>query len=195
MVIFNYNYGISEAIKKSEIKKESIVVYDEFGSFVIKFSNLIYEIDGKEVRVPIFRGTMGDVTYNDFLNYCYEKKLLEEGLEETGFIVETKRGELKKTFHEFLNFYKSNILKNADIKKPTKLNLFEEGVLDVYYDFKINGIPMVLQIRISTTADFDDTDPVKSVFDIDKINEKMNTPVPFFKYNIWQNRTTQKMRP
>ena len=141
IIILNCNTtAISETGRQSIVNKESIQQYDErkgafMGAFIIKFTNLIYEVNGKNVKIPIFRGNMGDATYKEFHEYCYKNNLLKaRGYIESGFIVESEKGKLTNTFHEFLNFYKNNILKDCDIKTPTYFrvsgNLQHEPVLN-----------------------------------------------------------------
>jgi len=135
----NYKNAICENNTVNSIKDGSVVLFSEY-EFIIKFSNLIYEKDGKEMRIPIFQGTMGDVSYKDFLKYCVDKKYLEPNVAETNFIIKAQKGKLTKTFHEFLYFYKGSILKNVDISKPNKIKV-DGGALDMYYDVVSNGVP------------------------------------------------------
>jgi hypothetical protein len=179
---------MSETTAKSNIKPGSVTKYGEFQRYIIKFSNLIYERDNKEIKIPVFQGTMGDVKYNDFLQYCEDNNILKKGSQESGFIIVTKRGELKKKFHEFLRFYKGNVLKDSDIDRPSKMYVYD-GVLEIEYDFLVNSVPMALKITIYTTEDFD-TDSIKSVFDINNIDENMKTPEPYFMFTFRPRRTT-----
>lgn len=188
IILLSCNYTMSETAAKSNIKPGSVTKYGEFDLFIIKFSNLIYERSNKEIRIPVFQGTMGDVKYNDFLKYCEDNNLLDKGFQESGFIIVTKRGELKKKFHEFLRFYKGNVLKDFNIDRPSKIYVYE-GVLDIEYEFTVDGVPIDLEIRIYTTEDFD-TDSIKSVFDINNIDENMKTPEPYFKFTFRPRRTT-----
>ena len=193
MIMFiNCMNGISETIQKNKIKNAVIEYIKSSNLFVIKFSNLIYEVKGEDVKVPIpiFRGNMGDITYEEFSKYCVDNKLMEDGYRESGFIVEAKKGQLKKTFHEFLRFYQNNLFKDAgiDVNKPTEISEIYPEILYIYYDFKVKGIPMVIKITIYTT-DTVDTDKIKSVFDIDNIKEDFKTTQTFFYFEIFQNQT------
>ncbi|NLV67962.1 MAG: hypothetical protein GXY14_09855 [Spirochaetes bacterium] len=192
-LIFNCkpNSASSDAVTIGKFNNETVKKFDEYSSFIIKFSNLIYEKDGKTVKIPIFQGNKGDVTYKEFRNYCLEKNLLKEGFRESGFIIETKRGELKKKFHEFLKFYKGNILKDSNIDKPDKM-VISDGVLDIYYDFEAEGIPFVIQITIYTVEDYFDTKSLKSIFDVN-IDENMKTPTPYFTFAIRMGTTSNKI--
>ena len=194
MILFlncNQNSASSESVTIGKFNNDTVQKFDEYSSFVIKFSNLIYEKDGKTVKIPIFQGNMGDATYKEFRRYCLDNNLLKEGFRESGFIIQTKRGELKKTFHEFLKFYKSNILKDSNIDKPDKM-VISDGAFDIYYDFEVEGIPFVLQITICTVENRFDTKSLKSVFDVN-INENMKTPTPYFTYAIRMGTTSKQI--
>ena len=192
IVLLTCSYSVSETISKDKIKDAVIEYRKSSNLFVIKFSNLIYKIDGKEVKIPIFRGNMGDLDYDDFLNYCYDNKLMKKEFCESGFIIEAKKGEVKKTFHEFLRYYQNNLFKDAgiDVNKPSKISDVEPGILYIYYDFKIKGIPMVIAITVYITGDVD-TGKIKSVFDIDNIKEDFKTISPYFYFEIYQNITSK----
>ena len=158
-----------ELIKPEKITVNHVEPYKYTRTFIIRFSNIIYHEAGREIKIPIFQGKYEDVLYKDFRDYCFDKKLLEYKVRETGFMIKTKKGETRKTFHDFLTFYKSNILRNVDIEKPTMMSL---GSTDwvIKYDFTVNGIPCYMQIEL-TPRDEDlnkaQKDMImKSVFDI-----------------------------
>lgn len=191
IIILNLNYknAVCENNKVNSIIDGSVVLFSEY-EFIIKFSNLIYEKDGKEMRIPIFQGTMGDVSYKDFRKYCVDKKYLEPNVAETDFIIKAQKGKLTKTFHEFLYFYKGNILKNVDISKPNSIKV-DGGALDIYYDFAINGVPFTLQVGISTDKkEINDVDSIKSILDVN-LDENMATPI--FTYRFWKNKTSNDL--
>ena len=178
IILLNCSHGVSETISKDKIK-DAVILFDEYGSFIIKFSNLIYNSSGKEVKIPIFRGTMGDITYKEFRQYCRDNKLLKEGYREAGFIIDTKEGEVKKTFHEFLRFYQSNLFKDVgvDVNKPSEISDANPGAIEISYKFKAKGTPMVMKITIYIT-DPVDTSKIKSVFDIYNIDETKTNSLP-----------------
>jgi len=186
MCLILINFKIKDAV--IEYKKSSNL-------FIIKFSNLIYEVKGEDVKVPIpiFRGSMGDITYKEFRKYCYDNKLMGDGYRESGFVIETKKGEVKKTFHEFLRFYQSNLFKDVgiDVNRPIEISNIEPGILNIHYDFKVKGVPMVIKITIYTTDTTGSViiDKKKSVFDIDIIDEDFGTTPPHFYFGIYQNQT------
>jgi len=169
------------------IKDGAVQEFSKY-EFIIKFSNLIYEQDGKNLKIPIFKGSMGDVSYKDFRKYCVDKKYLEPDVAETSLIIKADKGKLTKLFREFLMFYKGNILKDTDINMPAKI-LVDGGVLELYYDFKVNEVPFVLQISISTGQEDVNTSLIKSIFDVN-LNENMKTPI--FHYRFWKNYTSDE---
>ena len=188
MIMFiNCIHGVAEPISKDKIKN-AVIKFDKYDSFIIKFSNLIYEVKGEDVKVPIpiFRGNMGDITYKEFRKYCVDNKLMEDGYRESGFIIDAKKGEVKKTFHEFLRFYQKNLFKDVgiDVNRPSEISNIEPGILNIHYDFKVKGVPMLIKITIYITSDIE-TDKIKSVFDIDNIDEDFKTTPPHFYFEIY----------
>lgn len=177
---------------ESVIKEGAIEKYQNTHMFIINYSNMIYKIEDKNVVIPIFHGYMGDITYQDFRDYCSEKKFLDKGYRESGFIIQCKRGEIKKTFHEFLKFYKGNILKDVDIEHPAFMEVFEKRLF-IRYECKVEDIKILIEITICVTEDFD-TSKIKSVFDIDCINENFGNGKfsPYFIFEISVIKTRSK---
>jgi len=141
-------------INKNEITKRMVEMAGGMwnNAFIIQFSNIIYEEDSKKIKMPIFHGTSGDVLYKDFREYCLINKYLEPRVKESGFVIKCKNGEVKKTFHEFLKFYKSNILKDVNIESRSNFNS-EEDVWTIFFKFKVDGIPCVMTILIDASKD------------------------------------------
>jgi hypothetical protein len=111
--------------------------------YIIRFSNLIYEEQGKIFAVPIFQGNMGDVLSIDFKNYCRAEGILPEGYAESGFMVSCRKGEVEKTFREFLEFYKSKgIIGEPDLIEAN------EGYAMIYYNFVMEGVPCYMVVRL-----------------------------------------------
>ena len=186
IILLNCSHGVSETISNDKIK-DAVIKFGRY-SLIIKFSNLIYEGGGKEVKIPIFRGNMGDITYRELRKYCSDNKLLKEGYRETGFIIVTKEGEVKKTFHEFLRFYQNNLFKDIgiDVNKPSEISGANSGVIEIYYDFKIKDIPFVIKIQLFIIEEYANTSEIKSVFDIDGLDEtKGEFLPPYFKFEIY----------
>lgn len=180
--------AVCENNQQNNIKDGAVVLFSEY-QFIIKLSNLIYEKNGKELKIPIFQGNMGDATYIEFLNYCYKNNILDKEYAENSFIIKSEKGKLTKTFRNFLMFYKKNILSNTDITKPGKI-VYDGGALELYYDFQIDGIPFVLQVNISTDKNEIDPDSIGSILDVN-LDENMKTPM--FTYKFWKNKTSKKI--
>ena len=82
---------------------------------------------------------------------------------------------LKKTFHEFLAFYKSNILKDIDLKDSKAIELSSDDWF-ITYDFIMDGVPCYLEIRLRAREEDQKSTPVyKTVYDIIP-NENMKDP-------------------
>ncbi len=145
---------IAETVNK--ITEKEVEQYKNEKLFIIRYSNIIYEKNGKNIKIPIFQGNHGDVLYKDFYDYCIQKKYFPIKKEykyiESGFIIKAKKGELRKTFHKFLDFYKSNILKDIDINKPAKMDCDGyEWWID--YDFIVDDVPCYIRIRIDSSEE------------------------------------------
>lgn len=180
--------GKTMIIGKEQITSKEVEVAEGgwFNSFIIHFSNLIYEVNDKKIKIPIFQGTAGDVLYKDFKAYCLKEKYLEFNVRESGFIVKCKKGEVKKTFIEFLNFYRSNILKDVDFSNKSNFDADESGWI-IFFKFKVNGIPCVMEIEIEA-ADRIDRNKINSVYDI-MVNENMEYPSFAYSFDINSEET------
>ena len=110
-----------------------------YSVFTIRFSNIIYESgSGKLIKVPIFRGTMGDVLYDDFLKYCETKRLLK-GHTEAAFEVKFKKGEYNKVLNEFWEFYGRHLSINfKDV--PAEMFPYSEREQVNVYTFTLDGV-------------------------------------------------------
>ena len=174
---------------KSDYQKNEAVSKISSSSFIIRYTNLIYEHEGKELKIPIFEGNMGDVKYKEFRMFCVDKKYLKPNVAESAFIIQADKVNLTQTFRKFLKFYKGNILKNTDINKPAKI-IIDGGALELYYDFIVDDVPFVLYVKINTDkGNIDNSDSIKSILDLN-LNE--NVPKPMFKYRFWKNYTSKE---
>ena len=133
-------------IKENEITNEMIAPYRFESIFYVNFSNIIYKGQNNDIKIPIFKGINGDVYYDDIIKYCIKKKYIKEK-QWLVYIIKCNKGEVRKTFHEFLKFYKSNILKNVNIEKPSVMDLSATD-WTIKYDFTVNGIPCYLEIQL-----------------------------------------------
>ena len=139
-------------VKSENIKNITSKGVEQFNNdklFIIRYSNIIYKNNGKTIKIPIYQGTHGDVLYDDFIDYCLKMNYLKPNYMETGFIIKAKKGELRKTFHGFLDFYKGNILKGI-MDKPTRM-LCDGYEWFIFYDFVIEGLPCYMMIRFDTS--------------------------------------------
>jgi len=175
----NSSESADKLLRADEISNQHIEEYN-FGVFVVKFSNIIFEKNGKDIKIPIFQGKYGNAKNEDVINYCIKQKYINEKIW-LGYAIKCKRGEVKKTFHEFLDFYKSNILKDVDLKNPNAFYL-SSGEWNILYDFNIDGIPCFLEIIFDERADDQKSKPVyKTVYDI---NPEENLKDPSFLYRF-----------
>jgi len=168
---------------------ESVGGNDSF-IYVIRFSNLIYNTfrtAKKQIKIPIFQGTLGNVEYNDFKSYCRGKNMLASNTAESGFVILTKRGELKKTLLEFIKFYEGNILKGYEKQVWINTSGDEPQYFEwiISYEFKVDNIPCLMVIFVSADEKdfYKPRDTFKSVEDI-HLNENMETPSFIYQLNI-----------
>jgi hypothetical protein len=176
--------------KINEIPDNAIERIDNAHVYVIKFSNLIYDTyrtAKKQIKIPIFQGYLDDVKYDDFLTYCEEKKLLKSGYAESGFVILTKKGELKKTLLEFIKYHEGNILKGYEKSVVMHTSGDEPKYLEwvIIYEFKVENIPCYMVIYVSADEK-DFSAPSKSFKSIEDIHpdEKMETPSFLYQFNI-----------
>ena len=128
-----------DMMEYEKISSEYFEKDKDFYIFTMKFSNIIYETsEGKIVKVPIFRGTMGDVLYDDFLKYCTTKKIME-GCIESAFDVKFKKGEYNKVLDEFKKFYGRRLSINFK-EMPTEMSPYSEEEQLNTYAFTLDGV-------------------------------------------------------
>lgn len=168
------NEAADKLISADEINSKYIEQY-RFSIFIMRFSNIIFEEKGKNIKIPIFQGKYGDVANKDIIEYCIKNKYIDEDIWLHN-IVKCKKGEIKKTFHEFLAFYKSNILKDVNLNDPKAIELSSDDWF-ITYDFIIDGVPCYLEIRfLAKDEDLQSNNPVyKSVYEITP-NENIKDP-------------------
>jgi len=188
----NKNKNKSFNISEKEVQKVD-------GFFLINnYSDVVYDVNGTMIKIPIFKGKYGEVAYKQLLDYSHENDILVKDANESGYIVKTKNGELKKTLHEFLKFYKSSILSKVDIDKPTKLDLFgdEEKYCDweLYYDFESDGIPFVLKIVVKASKeDFENRANRNKISSVFQLNPDEMMSEPFFYYKFFHSYKTKDL--
>ena len=167
--------------KLNEIPENSVERLNNAFVYEIKFSNMIYVVDGKELFFPIYKGTIGTVYYEDFLNYCYKNNILEKGYKESEFFIRAKKGEVKKTFMGFIEFYQNKF--GSSFKKFDRI--FIEGgspeflIGTVLYKFKFNNVPCSMSISFKIDEnDWDVTDNYKELNDIN-FDEKSDSYITY----------------
>ena len=139
-----------DLIEYDKIGPEYFDQYEDDYLFKIRFSNLIYKSGDGLTKIPIFRGTMGDVLYADFKEYCHAKGLINRGDAVSGFYIEFEKGEYNKVLKEFKDFYGSRLSINFK-EKPAKI-LFESAVEEWHtYVFTLDGIDWELSYYYYTT--------------------------------------------
>lgn len=167
--------------KIQPIEDKYINFYGEAGLLGIAYTNIIYKTsNGKTLILPIFNGNKGSIEYEDLRQYCIKKGKLESIEKRLRPIsVKCKKNYIKKTFYEFLNFYKSNLFKNIDIEHPTDFGQ-NNYTWFIYYDFLIDSVPCFMRIQIRGTEEL--SKHYKSVYEI-QIDENQDS----FIYHIAVN--------
>ena len=141
---------LKELRAKAKILFPDIIEYDQISPkyfeqdgdryiFTMKFSNIVYESDGKMIKMPIFRGTMGDVLHRDFLKYCVTKGLMAERCRESAFQIKFKKGGYTKVLDEFKKFYGSRLSINFK-EMPTWISAYSEQEQISTYAFVLDGV-------------------------------------------------------
>ena len=128
-----------DIIEYDQISPKHFEQYGTYYVFTMKFSNIIYESGGKIIKVPIFRGTMGNVLYDDFLKYCVTKGLMREGYAESAFQIKFKKGEYTKVLDEFKKFYGHHLSINFK-DMPTWISAYSEQEQISTYAFILDGV-------------------------------------------------------
>ena len=183
LVTISIVMSCTDSVKSETAKNITSKEVEQFNDdklFIIRYSNIIYEKNGKTIKIPIYQGTYGDVLYKDFRDYCLKMNYLEPNVKESGFIIKSKKGELRKTLHRFLDFYKGNILKGI-IDKPTSM-LCDGYEWFIDYDFVMEGIPCYMTIRLDTSEiDNENYRKYKTPYEI---ITNVDIENPYFRYSI-----------
>lgn len=176
------------------VAMEQKVIHHHGSSFLLKSKNLIYDNKEQKIILPVFKGENGDLNYNEFLNYYQLKRILRSNQMENSFVIPCKQNQVKKTFQEFLKFYKGNILKDIDISVP--VNMVIDGSMWIMdYNFTVNGVPCSMTIEI--VSDDSDTFPVdkwlkyKTVYQITPYEKNKD---PYFSYSISIGSHVEKIK-
>lgn len=145
----NQNDKDQKIVGINKIVPEFINFEGEAGLLDIKYSDIVYTTkNDQKIIQPVFRGDKGSIRYEDIREYSQKMGRLEKNqLYITPIVVKCNKNQVKKTFHEFLTFYKTNLLKDIDIEHPTDFGL-ENATWVITYDFSYNNIPCYMQIQI-----------------------------------------------
>jgi hypothetical protein len=167
--------------KLNEIPKNSVERLNDAYVYKIEFSNIIYVVNGKKLFFPIYQGKLGSVYHEDFLNYCVKNDILEKGARESEFFINVKKGEVKKTFMSFIEFYQNKF--GSNFKKFERIYIqgdspdFFYGT--VVYKFKLDNVPCSLSISFGIDEnDWDVADNYEELKDIN-FNEKSDTYITY----------------
>ena len=115
------------------------------GIYIIRYSNVITTIEGKQIKVPIYGGIYEDITYEDLEKQQSNKKLALFG----NLNINVKNGEVKKTFFNILAFYKKTFFKNIDTNRPSVIGNEGGESLFIWYDFDYEGMPCSMMITVA----------------------------------------------
>jgi len=114
------------------------------GGHIIRYSNVIMNVNGKKIKVPIYGGIYEDITYEDLEKQQKYKNNYLLG----GVTVYTKNGKVKETFYDLLNFYKKSFFKNIDANKPSVIGNEGSSWYLIWYDFEYEGLPCSMMISV-----------------------------------------------
>lgn len=162
--------GNIDIYKFNEIPSNSVKQINNIHLYEINFSNLVYEVNDKKVVIPIFNGELKGAYYQDFLNYCYRNSILRKGARESGFAISSRKGEMKKTLLNFIDFYKHKL--KDDFNKPFEIVAEGSSRHDftwfVLYKFHVNGIPCSLEVSFKGSEQ--DWDYIGKYTTVEEIN-------------------------
>lgn len=117
------------------------------GDFVFdcKYKFIVMGPEDKGIKVPVYGGEEGEIRRKDI------RKALNMGDIAFGFAYKYQPGQGKKLLLDILGFYKSSLLKDIDIYRPTVIG-GEPGLWIIWYDFDVNGVPGTIKILAPMVA-------------------------------------------
>ncbi len=138
----------NKTLQSKEIGKKPLPKFEEvnkdIGIYIVRYSNIIVQLEGKTIKVPIFGGTYEDITYEDI------KKQQTKNRSVLGHIyIEAEKNQIKKTFFEILSFYKKTFFKEIDTNRPSVIGNEGGESLFIWYDFNYEGMPCSMMITVS----------------------------------------------
>ncbi len=159
--------NLVECLESKNIKKLPKFENPVAGGHIIRYSNVILKENGKRVKVPIYGGIYGDITYEDLI----KQQKYKDNYLLSGIGIYTKHGTVKKTFYDFLKFYKKSLFKNIDINKPSVIGSEGSAWQLIWYDFEHEGLPCSMFISI-------ECDEKKSIKKIKKMTNGRIKAIP-----------------
>ncbi len=135
---------------QNSLKAGEIIIYGD--SFIVKYRavNIIYK--GKKVTIPIFGGSNGELDDQKLLEDHKNIKVKSTNQLIMNLAIPVKKGSVKKTFLDILNFYKQSLLKDINIEIPSVVGFEECGggksPAIIWYDFNYNGFHSSIQITV-----------------------------------------------
>jgi len=124
---------------KEDRKIDSNAFYNEGTCMYVKYSTMIAEHAGQQIRVPIFLGNMGEVTEDELSKYIGKNEFGQYRSILSSLCFNINSGETKKKINELLKFYQRNLLKSVDIYHPTIIGQEGSGIV-IWYDYKYEGV-------------------------------------------------------
>lgn len=115
---------------------------DNTDAFIIRYSNVIINVNGTTIKLPMYGGTYGDIEYDKLKLGKHPKDV---------FVLQTiylpvKKGYATETFRDIIRFYKKSLLKNVDINKPSDLYTEGNSFYTIIYAFEYKGVPSRMMI-------------------------------------------------
>jgi hypothetical protein len=124
---------------------DSYIIYKN-GLYTIKYSSITLRIENKLVKIPIFKGDKGHVDYNSLSKLNYDPFDVISKIN-----IDVKKGDVKKTMLQLVEFYHNNLLKHVDIYKPAEIG-FEGNDKNIeaiiWYIFNYEGIDFSMMIGV-----------------------------------------------
>jgi len=114
------------------------------GGHIIRYSNVVVYVAGKKIAVPIYGGFYESILYEDLEKQQKYKNNYLLG----GVTIFTKQGDVGKTFHNILKFYKKSFFKDIDMNKPSVIGNEGSSWYLIWYDFEYEGLPCSMMISV-----------------------------------------------
>ena len=143
-VIFGGQFVACIAKEKKALPKFEEVDKNS-GVYIIRYSNIVTEVENKKIKIPIYGGMYEDISYDDLEKLQTNKKLYLLG----NLNIDAKDGEVKKTFFDILSFYKKTFFKDIDTNNPSVIGNEGGDSLFVWYDFDYEGMPCSMMITVA----------------------------------------------